>query len=314
MTRLESGNAPIVLVTRIWPRPDRPSVGAFVRDRARGVGGMVVVRPRRRALPGPLVYLQLLVDALAVRPPIRGVEAHMLIPTGLVGLLAARLRGVPLGVYAHGRDVRGWQTAAAPMRWITRRVARAADRVWTNSEDTADQLRQLGVDPKVIAPGVDLGRFGPSPRPSEPRVLFLGGTTPGKGHEIAAGLADTLAGPGLRDVEPAEVPALIAEHDVVLVPSAAEAFGLVAVEAIASGRWVVASDVGGLRTIVIDGVNGTLVRDGDFARALAEVPDYDPFTVAGTVAHFGLDRWQAAMAAEWDVLAPRRGTIDGVAR
>lgn len=298
-------NDPIVLVTRVWPRPDRPSVGAFVRDRARGVDGLVVVRPRRRPLPWLLVYVQLLVDALAVRPPIRGVEAHMLVPTGLVGLLVARLRGVPLGIYAHGGDVRSWRTAPAPIRWIMRAVARRADRIWTNSEDTAAHVRELGGAPIVIPPGVDLGRFRPTPRPRERRVLFLGGRTPGKGYEIAADLADTLAGPQLRDVEPAEVPGLIADHDVVLVPSAAEAFGLVAVEAIASGRWVVASDVGGLSDIIVDGVNGTLVRDGDFARALADVPDFDPHAIASTVAQFGLDRWQSAMAAEWDALARR---------
>lgn len=295
---------PIVLVTRVWPRPDRPSVGTFVRDRARGVDDLVVVRPRRRGLPGVLVYVQLLADALAVRPPIRGVEAHMLIPTGLVALLVARVRGVPVGVYAHGGDVRHWRSAPASLRWLMRFVARRADRLWANSDDTASHLRDLGGDPRVIPPGVDLDRFRPSPRPGQRRVLFLGGRTHGKGYEQALGLADTLVGPGLRDVDPSEIPGLIAEHDVVLVPSAAEAFGLVAVEAIASGRWVVAADVGGLRSIVVDGVNGTLVPDGDYAGAIARVPDYDPFAIAPTVTRFGLDRWQAAMAAEWDALAP----------
>jgi glycosyltransferase involved in cell wall biosynthesis len=304
MVRRQSEGRPIVLVTRVWPRPDRPSVGAFVRERARDVDGLVVVPPRRRGLPWLLVYLQLLVDALAVKRPIRGVEAHMLVPTGIVGLVVARLRGVPLGIYVHGGDVRSWRTAPAPIRWIMRFVARRADRVWTNSEDTARHIRELGGDPTVIPPGVDLGRFRPTPRPPERRVLFLGGRTPGKGYDIAVDLADTLVGPQLHDIDPSEVPKLIADHDVVLVPSAAEAFGLVAVEAIASGRWVVASDVGGLRDIVVDGVNGTLVRDGDFARAVADVPAYDPFVIAPTVARFGLDRWQVAMAAEWDVLAP----------
>ena len=90
----------------------------------------------------------------------------------------------------------------------------------------------------------------------------------------------------------------------VLVPSEAEGFGIVAVEAIASGRWVVASDVGGLREIVIDGVNGTLVADGDFAAALAAVPDYEPLTVARSAARFSLDRWHAELAAIWAGLIP----------
>jgi glycosyltransferase involved in cell wall biosynthesis len=64
----------------------------------------------------------------------------------------------------------------------------------------------------------------------------------------------------------------------------------------------VASAVGGLREIVIDGVNGTLVTDGDFAGALRRVPDYDPDVVARTVERFSLERWQAELARIWDEL------------
>jgi glycosyltransferase involved in cell wall biosynthesis len=297
---------PIVLVTRIWPSRDRPSVGSFVRDRATGVPGVVLVRPRR-GLPGPLVYAGLLLDALGAARRIRGVEAHMLIPTGFVGWIVARLRGVPLLVYVHGGDVRDWQRLPVPLRWLARFVATRADRVVTNSDDTARHLLELGAQPVVVPPGVDLGRFRPTPRPAERRVLYLGGRNPRKGHDVAIRLADTLVGPWLRDLDPQEVPALIAAHDVVLVPSVAEPFGLVAVEAIASGRWVVASAVGGLRDIVTDGLNGTLVDDGDFAGALARVPDYDPFAIAPTVAQYSLERWQAAMGGLWDELAPADG-------
>jgi glycosyltransferase involved in cell wall biosynthesis len=301
-----SGPRPILLLTRIWPTRERPSVGTFVRERTRGVATIRVVRPRWRGLPSPIVYPVMLIDALRAGT-IRGVEAHMLMPTGLVGWIVARVRGVPLVVYSHGRDVRDWPRYPAPLRWLTWQVARRADRLIANSEDTAARLRALGGRPEVIPPGVDLTRFAPSPRPTERRVLYVGGRVEHKGYAVARQLADTLVGPGLRDLEPAAIPALIAEHDVVLVPSVVEAFGLVAVEAIASGRWVVASAVGGLRDVVRHGVNGTLVSDGDFATALDHVPDYDPYALPATVERYSLAAWQEALSRTWDELAPDHG-------
>ena len=292
----------IVVLTRIWPTADRPSLGSFVRDRVRGVRGLHVVRPRSQRWPFPLLYAQLFLDALRAPGSIRGVEAHVTVPTGSVGWVVARLRRVPLVVYAHGGDVRDWRAKPIPIRWLTRFTLRHADRVVTNSEDTARHIREMGVEPIIAPPGVDLSRFPVRPRPTERRVLYLGGRNPRKGYEVAQRLADTLVGPWLRDVEPDEVPQLISEHDVVLVPSVAEPFGLAAVEAIAAGRWVVASAVGGLRDIVIDGVNGTLVESGDFESALAAIPDYDPAAVAATAERYSLERWQARMAEIWEEL------------
>jgi glycosyltransferase involved in cell wall biosynthesis len=99
---------------------------------------------------------------------------------------------------------------------------------------------------------------------------------------------------------------LMASHSVVLVPSLAEPFGLVAAEAIASGRWVVARAIGGLVDVVSDGVNGTLVADEDFAGALARVPDYDPATVASTASRFSLQEHQRRMAEIWSGVIERR--------
>jgi glycosyltransferase involved in cell wall biosynthesis len=158
---------------------------------------------------------------------------------------------------------------------------------------------------EVLPPGIDLGRFEPQPRPGKHLVLYLGGTVPHKGVDIARRLATTLAGPGLREVDPGEIPELMAAHDVVLIPSEYEPYGVVAAEAIAAGRWVVASAVGGLVEIVTDGVNGTLVADGNFQAALAAVPDYDPFDVAATAKRFGVERHWAGMASVWERVLAR---------
>ena len=55
------------------------------------------------------------------------------------------------------------------------------------------------------------------------------------------------------------LPSYYSAADVCVFPSYYESFGLVAVEAMASGRPVIASRVGGLVSIVTDGVDGYLI-------------------------------------------------------
>jgi D-inositol-3-phosphate glycosyltransferase len=61
--------------------------------------------------------------------------------------------------------------------------------------------------------------------------------------------------------------------DLVAMPSRSESFGLVAAEAQAAGVPVVAAAVGGLRSIVDDGISGRLVRGHDPARWATEIAD-----------------------------------------
>jgi D-inositol-3-phosphate glycosyltransferase len=91
--------------------------------------------------------------------------------------------------------------------------------------------------------------------------------------------------------------------DVVAVPSYNESFGLVALEAQACGRPVVATDVGGLRHTVRDGYSGLLVNGHDersWADALAAIlDDHDERTRMGAnaAAHAATFSWDNTAAA-----------------
>jgi D-inositol-3-phosphate glycosyltransferase len=80
------------------------------------------------------------------------------------------------------------------------------------------------------------------------------------------GVADAVAFLGAQPHE--TLPYYYAAADVFVMPSHYESFGMVALEAMACGVPVVASGVGGLRTIIEDGQSG-LLTPPDNAPALA---------------------------------------------
>ncbi|MFM2115763.1 MAG: glycosyltransferase MshA [Actinomycetota bacterium] len=100
------------------------------------------------------------------------------------------------------------------------------------------------------------------------RLLVVGGASGNEGESEFQRIRSLIEAHGLADrvdfVEPQAHHILSTYYraaDVVIVPSRSESFGLVALEAAACGVPVVASGVGGLITIVDDGVTGHLVAD-----------------------------------------------------
>lgn len=110
------------------------------------------------------------------------------------------------------------------------------------------------------------------------RLLVVGGEAdePHDGHEAELrALAGRLGLDGavtFVGAQPQErLRCWYAAADVTVLPSYYESFGMVALEAMACGRPVIASRVGGLPTTIRDGLTGLLVRDGDAAALAARI-------------------------------------------
>jgi glycosyltransferase involved in cell wall biosynthesis len=185
---------------------------------------------------------------------------------------------------------------------VAESALRGADGVRTISGYTTGLVRELGVEPAGVFPAfMDLEPFaGPvRPLPDRAQALFVGVL---ERYKNVDGLADAwrlasqrvpgahlhLVGRGTL-TEVAEL--LVADRPgrtrwthvlpadgvadaldgswALVLPSRSEGLGRVVIEAFCRGRPVVATSVGGIRDLVVDGVNGLLVPSGDTA-ALAD--------------------------------------------
>lgn len=144
--------------------------------------------------------------------------------------------------------------------------------------------KTFGVEPKNILVGL-MGQIAPDKRQDlfleaarrvlrqrpESRFLLAGASTdPVSAEAVRRAAHDpALSGrvilAGFRE----DVPNLLQALDIAVVPSRAESFGLVAIEAMANGRPVVGSCSGALPEIVEHGTNGLLFPAGD-GHGLAE--------------------------------------------
>jgi glycosyltransferase involved in cell wall biosynthesis len=282
----------VAVLTTSYPRDEADVSGAFLRDavedlRARGLkievvspasfrhfgiayGAGVVGNLRRSPAKALLVPAFLAEYTRAARRAAAGadlVHAHWL-PSGL----PARATGKPFLLTMHGTDAEFARRAPA----LFRPIVRAARMVLCVSEALTETARLLGArEVRVVPVGVTVPDVTVEPD-EPPHVLFVGRLSEEKGVlelvEAARGLPLVVVGDGpLRDrvpgargfVPPSELPAHLDQAAVVVCPSRREGYGVVARQAMAHGRPLVATAVGGLVEAVVDGETGLLVPPGD---------------------------------------------------
>jgi glycosyltransferase involved in cell wall biosynthesis len=291
----------VAVLTTSYPRHDGDVAGAFVRDavehlRTAGVEIEVVspagfrdfgiaygdgIAANLRASPARAALLPAFLASYAraarrASRPADLVHAHWL-PSGMVALATGR----PYVLQAWGTDVE----LAGRLRMLFRPVVRRAQVVVAPSLEIAEVVTVLGArDVRAIGSGVDLPASLVEPL-DPPHVLFVGRLSAEKGvGELAtatAGVPRVVVGDGpLRHlvpdatgfVPPAELATYYDRAAIVVCPSRREGYGVVAREAMAHGRPVVASAVGGLLEAVEHERTGLLVppRDPDALRAAIE--------------------------------------------
>jgi len=239
--------------------------------------------------------------ALMVEQQVDIVHTHG-VRANLLGRLAARMTHRPVMTTVHSLMRMDYPRVLTRLvyTFIERSTAPLTHRFLTVSESLKTALAQQGVPPKkisVVYNGIDFTRYdmlkGVRDEAAVPTVGVIGRLHPVKGQqyflEAAAKVLEDrpdatfmLAGTGadqerlknlaerlgisdqvkfLGFVE--DVPTLLTGLDLVVIPSLAEGFGLIAAEALALEVPVVATQVGGLPEVVQDHVTGLLVNPAD---------------------------------------------------
>jgi glycosyltransferase involved in cell wall biosynthesis len=190
------------------------------------------------------------------------------------------------GEHLHFDGGRSWRQrlikpALGRLRRMDHKAALRADLYIANSHDVRRRIRRAyGVEAVVIPPPVDVDRFCPGPRGD--RLLVISRLLPYKRVDLVVraakrvGVGLDIVGdgpmlPALREMAPPNVSLHGACDDAVITElleaaravcvAAEEDFGIVAVEAQAAGKPVIAYGRGGALETVEDGVTGVFFHD-----------------------------------------------------
>jgi glycosyltransferase involved in cell wall biosynthesis len=300
----------------MYPGPADPDLGVFVAQMERALrerGNDVDLAVLHRRGGGKRRYVELARRVRAARKP-DVVYAHFLVPSGLI----ATQVDAPLVVTAHGRDVRNVGSIPG-IAALTRRVVDRAVTVIVVSDYLRRELEAKLPSARgktvVVDSGVDLERFSPSVatqhRLDSPSFLCVGSLTERKNvvrladafARLGAGSLTFVGDGPLRArldgrervrvvgrVPHDEIASWMAAADVVCQPSLIEPLGQSLLEAMACGRSVVGTRIGGPPEfvppeagILVDPTDVDALERG--LRFAAELPRPNEAAVAAAAEH-----------------------------
>ena len=287
--------ADVLMVTNMWPHPDVPNYGIFVK---RQVDSLIEAGVRCdvlfvRGFRSPLAYaaaaLRLLVTSLRERGRYRLVHAH----GGETLIPALFALGAPRVVSFSGDDLLGTprpdgslSRASRVKAAVLRRLSHGARRTITKSRELESRLpAPVRARNSVVPNGVDRDLFAPRDRgaaraelgwPPEERVALFAAdpAVERKRHPLAAAACEEAGRRGVElrlhvaaGAKPDEMPALMNAADCLLLTSAIEGSPNVVKEALMCDLPVVSTDVGDVAEL-IEGVSPSRVcRDTPAALA-----------------------------------------------
>jgi glycosyltransferase involved in cell wall biosynthesis len=277
----------VVVLTTSYPRDADDVAGNFVAGAVEGVRALGVdvdvvspasfahfgvaygggIAQNLRAAPWKLLLVPPFLAAYARAARAASRNADLVHAHWIPSAIAARATGKPYVLQVWGTDVE----LARRLPALVRPLLRGARVVIAASEFLACEARTLGArEVRVVPFGVAIPEAVGEPT-EPPHVLFAGRLSEEKGIleflEATEGLPRVIVGDGpLRArvpeavgfVPPSELGAYYERAAVVCVPSRREGYGMTAREAMAYGRPVVATRVGGLADL--EGVGVELVE------------------------------------------------------
>jgi glycosyltransferase involved in cell wall biosynthesis len=248
------------------------------------------------------------------------IHAHGAVHTGFAAVDSSQKNNLISVITAHGSDIMFYPDLNKSMKKTSQYILENANSIIAASEGLKKAIitRNDDVEVDVIYTGVNLNKFSISQSLKTNgryvKFIYVGNLLYTKGifdlikafeilQKRGINCELTLCGEGKEKrniieycstnsiknvsvygaVNNDNLPSILSNHDILVLPSHREGLGVVLIEALAMGKLVIGSNVGGIPEIIRDNYNGFLFKPKDIdnlaktmVKAIAELPNFNP--------------------------------------